>query len=381
VSAEQYWYVVTGAVLTLVILVVNGFSIRSRLLRDRMAHNLNVQNLRFNALLSDMPLGVCMFDGDGRLAISNDRYAQMYDLPAEAMAPGTSLHEIVGRRKACGTLSGDVDDFCEDLIERLGRELLVRNLSHLSDGRVISSLHQPMEGGGWVSIHEDITEQELAKARLEQTKRFLDTIIENVPAPIVVKEPDTLKISLVNQAFERFIGVPRENLIGKTVFEFYPPNDAALIAKYDGEAIRSDKRLISAEFLVQTPANGPRALTTTRLVVRDGTDRPQYLIVVFDDVTERKKAEAKIAHMAHHDPLTGLLNRTRFTEQLDDGLTRIRHGEELAVLFLDLDQFKEVNDTLGHSWVTSCSRSLPTACAAASARRIWWLGWVVTNSR
>ena len=81
------------------ILVVNGFSVRGRLLREKMAHVLRVQNLRFNALLADMPLGVCMFDEAGRLAISNDRYFQMYRLPTDGIAPGTPLREIVRRSK------------------------------------------------------------------------------------------------------------------------------------------------------------------------------------------------------------------------------------------------------------------------------------------
>lgn len=183
---------------------------------------------------------------------------------------------------------------------------------------------------------------------LKRTRRFLDTIIENVPVPIVVKEPHTNKFVLVNQAYEAFVGLPRDRLIGSTVFDFFPPKDAEMIAQYDDEAVKFNKRLISADFPVKTPANGPRIVTTTRLVVCDGNDKPQCLIAVIEDITEKKKAEAEIAYMAHHDPLTGLANRARFAERLDDALTRVRRGGKLAVHFLDLDRFKDVNDTLGH---------------------------------
>jgi diguanylate cyclase (GGDEF)-like protein len=220
VYAKQRWYNLIAIVLTLVILVVNGFSVRGRLLREKMAHVLKIQNLRFNALLADMPLGVCMFDEAGCLAISNDRYLQMYRLPTDGVAPGTPLREIVQRKKASGADLGDVDAFCDDLAAQLDRGLLVRGLAHLDDGRVISSLSQPMDDGGWVSIHEDIT--------------------------------------------------------------------------------------------------------------------------------ERKRAEEKIGYMAHHDPLTGLLNRARFADQLEERLASVTEGARLTVLFLDLDHFKYVNDTLGH---------------------------------
>jgi len=220
VYAKQRWYNLIAIALTVVILVVNGFSVRGRLLRERMAQVLKVQNLRFNALLADMPLGVCMFDETGRLAISNDRYFQMYGLPTDGIAPGTPLREIIQRKKASGAVLGDVDAFCDDLAGQLDRGLLVKGLAHLDDGRVISSLSQPMGDGGWVSIHEDIT--------------------------------------------------------------------------------------------------------------------------------DRKRAEEKIAYMAHHDPLTGLVNRARFADQLEERLASLTEGEQLAVLFLDLDHFKYVNDTLGH---------------------------------
>jgi diguanylate cyclase (GGDEF)-like protein/PAS domain S-box-containing protein len=348
VYAKQRWYNLIAIALTLVILAVNGFSVRGRLLREKMAQVLKLQNLRFNALLADMPLGVSMFDRSGCLAISNDRYLQMFRLSTDRIASGTPLREIIRRKKAGGTFQGDVESFCDELAAQLDRGLLVKGLTNLNDGRAISSLSQPTEDGGWVSIHEDITEQQLAKIRLEQTKKFLDTIIENVPAPIVVKDPLTQEIVLVNQAYEQFVGMRRENLIGHTAHELFPSTEAELMVKYDNEATEFNERLISPEFLLQTPANGSRLVTTTSLIVRDDANSPEYLITVIDDITERKEAEEKIAYMAHHDPLTGLVNRARFADRLGHLLTMVGDGTKVVVLFLDLDHFKYVNDTLGH---------------------------------
>jgi diguanylate cyclase (GGDEF)-like protein len=220
VYAKQRWYNLIAIAVTIVILGLSAISVRGRFLRDRMAQTLKVQNLRLNALLADMPLGVCMFDKAGQLAISNDRYLQMYRLEEDGIAPGAPLREVIERKKARGTFLGDVGSFCEELAGQLNRGLLVRGLTHLDDSRVISSLSQPTEDGGWVSIHEDIT--------------------------------------------------------------------------------------------------------------------------------ERKKAEEEISYMAHHDVLTGLANRARFVERLKEQIASIKPGTKLAVLFLDLDHFKHVNDTLGH---------------------------------
>jgi diguanylate cyclase (GGDEF)-like protein/PAS domain S-box-containing protein len=185
-------------------------------------------------------------------------------------------------------------------------------------------------------------------ANLNRTRKFLDTISENVPVPIVVKEADTLKFVLVNHAYEAFTGLPRDQLIGKTVFDLFSSKDAQLITGFDHDAVRSNKRLILGDFQANTPRNGLRVVDTTRLVVSDESDKPGHLLVVIDDVTEKRKAEEKIAYLAHHDPLTGLLNRARFNERLDEALARVGRGGRLALLLIDLDRFKEVNDTHGH---------------------------------
>ena len=187
-----------------------------------------------------------------------------------------------------------------------------------------------------------------AEKQLENAKAFLDTVIEHLPLPIVVKHPDTLRFELVNRAYEKFIGMPREELIGKTVYDIFRLDEAEAIVRSDRSVSKMDGGHFAAEFALTTPASGPRVVTTTRLMVRDDTDAPSHLIAVIDDITERRASENKIVHMAHHDIVTDLPNRALLQERLEQGLTRVRRGENLAVFCLDLDDFKSVNDTLGH---------------------------------
>ena len=316
--------------------------------RARFAAERDMQNRRFDAVLRNMPLGVCMIDGAGQVALSNERFRTMYAIPEALLAPGAKFRDLVRYRADVGTLTGDPEKFCDEITNKLGQGEPVNALTQLQNGRFFRVSRQPMEGGGWVSIHEDATEQHLSKEALEQTKRFLDTIIESAPIPIVVKDAKSRTFVLVNKAYEAFFGLPRDRLINRTVFEIYTADDAQRVARLDQAAIISGKSQVNADFDITTPGNGLRSVKTTRLVVSDAKGEPQYVIAVIEDITEKKRAHAEIAHMAHHDPLTDLPNRAMLSERLDQALANLDGDTKLGVLFLDLDHFKTVNDTLGH---------------------------------
>ena len=187
-----------------------------------------------------------------------------------------------------------------------------------------------------------------AEKELEHTQKFLDTIIENLPLPVVVKDPNTLQIQFVNHAYETFTGKSRDALIGKTVYEIYSHEDAESIGRTDIEVSHAENRPIVSEFPLRTP-KGQRIVATTRLLVRSDDGGPGHLITVVDDVTNRRESDSKIFHMAHHDALTGLPNRSALAQKIEEAAARWRRwGKPFTVLLLDLDRFKYVNDTLGH---------------------------------
>jgi len=179
------------------------------------------------------------------------------------------------------------------------------------------------------------------KAR-EASSRLL---FESNPIPMWLFDPDSLSILRVNDAAVAHYGYPRERFERMTLLDLRPNDEweavrqmAGRLTEMDGlnslwRHLKADGSIIEVNTFAQTIAFEGRTTVLTAAI----------------DVTERRRAEARVAYMAHHDALTDLPNRVLFRERLEAALARIRlHGGELSLLCLDLDNLKLVNDTLGH---------------------------------
>lgn len=307
------------------------------------------QNLRFDAALNNMTQGLLMFDRAQRLAVFNARYLEIYRLKPEQVRIGMTLRELLHERKRSGILAADPDIYCDEILRMMENGDIYNQHVETTDGRIIHALSIPMENGGWVTTHEDITERVRAERERDESAKFLDLVINNVPATVIVRDAKTLKCVLLNRAGEVFYNIPRERVIGRTPHDILPRETANKIAAMDRKFLRHPDVPLVIERPIDVPGRGTRIAHSIRLAIPGEDGTPKYLLTVVNDVTDTRKTQEQIAHMAHHDSFTDLPNRIKFMEYLQKELNLIARGKRIAVHYIDLDHFKWINDTLGHA--------------------------------
>ncbi|WP_181374241.1 CHASE2 domain-containing protein [Nostoc commune] len=201
----------------------------------------------------------------------------------------------------------------------------------------------------------------------KRSKEFLHHVINTIPDPIFVKNEQHQWIVL-NEAYCRFIGYPNKLLIEKSDYDFFPKHEADVFRQQDDLVFRTQKPQEHEEEF--TNADGQTHQIATKRSLHKDSAGNFFLVGVIRDITGRKLMEEQLKrtaaelfrsnkelklkedhlrHLAYHDPLTGLSNRKFFAEQLCESLHWAQHNKLLlGLLFIDLDGFKQINDTLGH---------------------------------
>jgi diguanylate cyclase (GGDEF)-like protein/PAS domain S-box-containing protein len=251
---------------------------------------LRAQAARFQTAFDSLSSGVCFFDRDDRLVACNRPYTEIYGLTPEQAAPGARLPEIVERRFAAGTCSGSVEGYLAKCASVNAGRAPRSWISVLADGRAIRVVHRPMADGGWISIHEDVTDAPERRLPLEE-KDSLQSVIDAVPDNLWVKDRQS-RFVVANAATARQLGhaTPQE-LIGKSDLELWPPGLAQKFLADEREIIETGRPMIDREECTPAPDGGRAWAATTKAPLRNQRGEIVGVIGVSRDVTARRLAE------------------------------------------------------------------------------------------
>src|SRR6201996_7739939 len=419
--------------------------------------------------LNNLSHGVVMTDSRKRIVFCNDRYLEIYGLARSDIQKGMTGPELLAMRRQRGVLDVSVEDFYANAGTPEGL------VTELSDGRSVHVRYFALPNGGSIATHEDCSAQRQLSRQLASTKQFLESVLDNVPVCVAAKSIEDGRYIFATRAFERFSRFSRDKIVGKRAEEIFQPTTAAAISAADAAAVRSpeghqrsepvvargsEKRTLASNRVIARDQNnqpqflialfddvtdrqslskelentkkflaliadtipvsliaervsagryllanrsaeailnrrredatgltaadifnpkeakliiareeaairkrgllteehpistkdGLRLFLTRRMTVLDEAGEPQYLIKTHEDVTDRRQTESRMAHMAYHDGLTDLPNRAAFLQALAQMIEACAGtDEEFAVLSVDLDGLKEVNDVFGHA--------------------------------
>lgn len=348
----------------------------------RREEKLQIERQQAQARLEDaieaMSDGFVMWDEQDRLVTCNSRYRQMYALSAPFIFPGAHFADIMRKGAENGQYpqaGNDIEKFLDDIVAwHRSCEGSIERL--LPDGRWVLIQERRTRSGGIVGIRTDIstmrqTLDELAVANsrareavgevqrqnavllqrdLELRKQnvLFDAALNNMSHGLIMADAQG-RLIVCNKRFLELFGIPQRDAgVGQPIECLFDhieqhglqyPRD--IISRIRGWQLERANAGIPGGIV--TEASDGRALSISQQPMDGGG-----FVAIYEDVTERQQTERQIWNMAHFDALTRLPNRVLFRTKLDEALARRNASTGVGILYLDLDKFKDVNDTLGH---------------------------------
>ncbi|MFH1263783.1 MAG: PAS domain S-box protein [Pseudomonadota bacterium] len=272
--------------------------------RQLIAEQLRASNERYHALAEAASDGIAVIDPTGSIQYTNPAMDNLFGYGAGGLTdtnilrilPGLDLHALAQSwaERDAPISKSSTRPAQLSAVHRLGREFAVE---------VSLSSYKEENHRQYVAIIRDVTERTRNDEQLADMNRFLDSIVENIPDMIFVKDAERLSFVRFNRAGEDLLGYSRDQLFGKNDYDFFPKEEADFFVRKDREVLKSGKLLDIPEEPIQTAKHGLRVLHTKKIPIVGARGEPRYLLGISEDITERKQLEAKLVE---HSRMAGI---------------------------------------------------------------------------
>ena len=309
--------------------------------RQRAQH----QNERLLSAINNMSQGILLFDEQGTIVFCNDRYKQIYPLlPPEVVEAGRNARGILEYWQSQGEFTGDIDGYGRELLADIRRDGVHQRIYDYGHSN-IRARFEPIGGRGMLALHEDITGEVLRE-------KSFQLMFDSNPVAMFVLDLEEISFLAVNDSALALYGYSRGQFLQLDPTRIRPSEARADLLERLNGLPATDREGRNLRHRRSDGAPLDLRLYSQALRYKDKNAR----IVSVVDMTLQRKAESgrrraqrRIAYIAHHDRLTDLPNRAAFEEYFPSALEEAhRDGKLLAVICLDLDGFKDINDRFGH---------------------------------
>ena len=315
---------------------------------------------RYRATFENAPVGIMHTSLEGyRILRANRKLSEMLGYTREELLCMTST-EVVHpdyrfsdrSRYDEQLLKGDVQSFASErvFVRKDGTALWVnRTVSLVRDAAGQPEYH--------IRVIEDISKRKEAEEAVARERSLLRTVVDALPDRIYAKDREG-RFLLQNATNVRAHGAKSaDELIGKTVYDIFPPEAAKRFEAEDRSIIESGEPVLNRERASTDPSGAMRWVVSSKMPFRDPDGRVIGIVGVNRDISDYKRMEEalrqnveRFENLAHYDALTGLPNRVLFYDRLKQSLAHARRNHwNVGVMFIDVDRFKNINDTLGHA--------------------------------
>lgn len=304
-------------------------------------------NIQVETILDSFPYKAWLKDKEGRFLAVNELLAKSVLKSKNEMIGKTDL-DIYPEEHAKRFWKDDFEIMKQKKAKLFEELSYADNLLKLHETYKAPVINEAGKVIGTTGYTRDISG--IQKSLFESKKQisFFDSIIDNIPIMLFLKDAKELKFKMINKAAEELLGLSRKEMLGKTDYEIFPKNQADFFVKKDREVLSNKSNLFIEEEKI-TSKDKTMIISTKKIPILDENCEPLYLLGISENITEKRQLEKTIKKFAYFDEITGLPNRNLFKDRFKLAAERARrNNKKMMIVMLDFDKFKVINDKYGH---------------------------------